>query len=134
MIPLSVGSVKGLLGSTAKNAVKKKALGTAKDFVAGKKKGKKGGALVKIQSADNSGNKTKAKVKPTGGVKAAFLTLKKMNKTRLLEQLLDKAIRIVDEDLDVKDFAVSVAGILENNYGDHNYELFLETLKNELNK
>ena len=55
-------------------------------------------------------------------------------KTKLLEQLLDKAIRIVDEDLNVKDFAVSVVGILENNYGEHNYELFLETLKNELNK
>jgi len=65
MIPLLVGSVKGLLGSTAKNAVKKKALGTAKDFVAGKKKGKKGGALVKSQSAGSTGNKTKAKVKPT---------------------------------------------------------------------
>jgi len=57
-----------------------------------------------------------------------------MNKTKLLEQLLDKAIRIVDEDLNVKDLAASVAGILENNYGEHNYQLFLETLKNELNK
>jgi len=55
-------------------------------------------------------------------------------KTKLLEQLLDKAIRIVDEDLNVKDLAASVAGILENNYGEHNYKLFLETLKNELNK
>ena len=65
MLPLLMGATKGLLGNTAKNAVKNKALGTAKDFVTGKKKGKKGGALVKRQSAGGSGKKTKAKVKPT---------------------------------------------------------------------
>jgi len=57
-----------------------------------------------------------------------------MDKTKLLEQLFDQSINIVDKNLNIKDFAISVAGILENNYGDHNYVKFMKVMQKELFK
>jgi hypothetical protein len=55
-----------------------------------------------------------------------------MDKTKLLEQLFNQSINTVDKNLNIKDFAISVAGILENNYGDHNYVTFMKTMQKEL--
>ena len=57
-----------------------------------------------------------------------------MDKTKLLEQLFDQSINIVDKNLNIKDFAISVASILENNYGDHNYVKFMKVMQKELFK
>ena len=60
-LPLLLGAARGLLGSTAKNAVKNKAISAAKDFVSGKKK--RSGALVKRESVGAS--RTRVRTKPT---------------------------------------------------------------------
>ena len=36
--------------------------------------------------------------------------------------------------VDVRDFAIAVAGILKDRYGEHDFERFLNTLTAELNK
>lgn len=80
-VPLLLGAAKGLLANTAKNAVKKKALGAAKDFVSGKNKKEKGGALVKRETVGGSQRRTKARVKATqtytgGSVSSGSSTIK----------------------------------------------------------
>ena len=63
MLPALLGAGRALLGSTVKNAVKNKAFDTAKNFVTGKGKKKKGGALVKREGTEITQNK--AIVKPS---------------------------------------------------------------------
>lgn len=67
-----------------------------------------------------------------------------MNKQRLQELagitptatqlagLITKAIDSIDKNLSYSDFAEAVAIILERDYGKHNYEPFIEKLKEEL--
>ena len=54
-------------------------------------------------------------------------------KSKELALLLDQAINKVDDSLSYKDLAIAIALILEDNYGKHNYKLFIEELKNKLN-
>ncbi len=68
-----------------------------------------------------------------------------MNKQRLQEiagitpasqqlaGLITKAIDSIDENLSYTDFAEAVAYILKQDYGSHNYEPFIQVLKQELN-
>ena len=45
---------------------------------------------------------------------------------------IDKAINKVDDEMLIKDFALGVAKILENNYGSHNYAEFFKVLKQNI--
>jgi hypothetical protein len=50
-----------------------------------------------------------------------------------LSQKIDDAIEEIDESLDIKYFAEAVAEVLIEEYGKHNYNKFISTLKNKLN-
>ena len=58
----------------------------------------------------------------------------KEEKTEKMTQLIDQAIESVDECLSVVILAKSVAMILKENYGVHNFDTFTDTLNQELNK
>lgn len=47
-----------------------------------------------------------------------------------LSKEITKSIKKVDPD--IKEFAISVAHVLKESYGDHNYKAFLKELKNNL--
>ena len=53
-------------------------------------------------------------------------------KSKELALLLDKAINKVDSSLSYKNFSLAISLILEDNYGKHNYEPFIQDLKNNL--
>lgn len=53
--------------------------------------------------------------------------------SRTLAGLINKAINSVDQNLSYKDFAEAVAYILKQNYGSHNFDPFMDILKQELN-
>ena len=46
---------------------------------------------------------------------------------------INLAIEKVDKSLSCEDFAKAIAIILEDNYGQHNYNKFLKTLNNKIN-
>lgn len=48
------------------------------------------------------------------------------------EKLSDVISNALGEDLSYEDFAIAVAEVLKNDYGQHNFEPFLEVLKKEL--
>lgn len=56
----------------------------------------------------------------------------KGSKARQLQQMLDRSINLVDENLNYKELADAVALQLEDTYGKHNYKPFLEHLKKQL--
>ncbi len=58
----------------------------------------------------------------------------KEEKTEKMTQLIDQAIESVDDCLSVVILAKSVATILKENYGVHNFDTFTDTLNQELNK
>lgn len=53
-------------------------------------------------------------------------------KSEKLAQEIDKSIIKIDDSLSVEDFALAVATVLTDNYGEHNYQKFLNILKDEL--
>lgn len=53
-------------------------------------------------------------------------------KSEKLAQEIDKSIIKIDDSLSVEDFALAVATVLIDNYGEHNYQKFLNILKDEL--
>ena len=53
--------------------------------------------------------------------------------TTLLVNEINLAIEKIDESLSCEDFAKAIAIILEDNYGQHNYNKFLKTLNNKIN-
>ena len=57
-----------------------------------------------------------------------------MTKEEKMVKLIDQAIESVDECLSVVTLAKSVAMILKENYGVHNFDTFTDTLNKELNK
>jgi len=57
-----------------------------------------------------------------------------MTKEEKMVKLIDQAIESVDECLSVVTLAKSVAMILKENYGVHNFDTFTDTLNQELNK
>ena len=57
-----------------------------------------------------------------------------MTKEEKMVKLIDQAIESVDECLSVVILAKSVAMILKENYGIHNFDTFTDTLNQELNK
>ncbi len=57
-----------------------------------------------------------------------------MTKEEKMVKLIDQAIESVDECLSVVTLAKSVAIILKENYGVHNFDTFTDTLNKELNK
>ena len=56
------------------------------------------------------------------------------SKARKLQKLIDESINLVDESLSYKDFADAVALQLEDTYGGHNYQMFLDHLRIQLGK
>jgi hypothetical protein len=46
--------------------------------------------------------------------------------------MLDRAINLIDENLDYKELATAVALQLEDTYGEHNYKPFLKELEKQL--
>lgn len=58
----------------------------------------------------------------------------KEEKTEKMIKLIDQAIESVDDCLSVEILAKSVAVILKENYGVHNFDTFTDTLNQELNK
>lgn len=57
----------------------------------------------------------------------------KEEKTEKMTQLIDQAIEWVDDCLSVEILAKSVAVILKESYGIHTYDIFTDTLIQELN-
>jgi lactam utilization protein B len=57
-----------------------------------------------------------------------------MTKEEKMVKLIDQAIESVDECLSVVTLAKSIATILKENYGVHNFDTFTNTLNQELNK
>ena len=57
-----------------------------------------------------------------------------MSQNKELVKLLDKTISNYNENLGVKELAKAVSHILIENYGEHNYTVFLETVSKELLK
>jgi len=57
-----------------------------------------------------------------------------MTKEEKMVKLIDQAIESVDECLSVVTLAKSIAIILKENYGVHNFDTFTDTLNQELNK
>jgi hypothetical protein len=53
--------------------------------------------------------------------------------SRKLTSLISQAIDQVNPDLSYKDFAKAVALILREEYGQHNFNLFIKELNKELN-
>lgn len=53
--------------------------------------------------------------------------------SKQLAGLINKSIDSIDENLSYTDFAEAIAYILKQNYGSHNYEPFIDVLKNNLN-
>lgn len=53
-------------------------------------------------------------------------------KSEKLAQEIDKSIIKIDDSLSVEDFALAVATVLTDNYGEHNYQKFLKILKDKL--
>jgi len=51
-----------------------------------------------------------------------------------LSKDISDAIIKIDDNLSYEDFAIAVAEVLKNDYGQHNFEPFLEVLKKELKK
>lgn len=58
----------------------------------------------------------------------------KEEKTEKMTKLIDQAIESVDDCLSVVILAKSVAVILKESYGIHTYDIFTDTLYEELNK
>lgn len=58
----------------------------------------------------------------------------KEEKEEKMVKLIDQAIEYVDECLSVVTLAKSIATILKENYGVHNFDTFTDTLNKELNK
>ena len=58
----------------------------------------------------------------------------KEEKTEKMTKLIDQAIDSVDDCLSVEILAKSVAVILKENYGVHNFDTFTDTLNQELKK
>ena len=56
----------------------------------------------------------------------------KGSKARQLQMMLDRAINLVDENLNYKELAAAVALQLEDTYGEHNYKPFLKELEKQL--
>ena len=54
------------------------------------------------------------------------------SKARQLQMMLDRAINLVDENLNYKELAAAVALQLEDTYGEHNYKPFLKELEKQL--
>lgn len=50
-----------------------------------------------------------------------------------IAKAIDNTINTIDENLGVHDFAKAIAYVLKDQYGSHNYQQFITTLKNELN-
>lgn len=59
-----------------------------------------------------------------------FLTESEASEKLAVE--IDNAIIKIDDSMSYTDFAAAVAKVLEESYGTHNYEPFIEALKNEL--
>lgn len=53
-------------------------------------------------------------------------------KSSQLASAINSAIEEIDSSMNYRDFAVAVANILENNYGSHLYDKFMEVLHAEL--
>lgn len=58
--------------------------------------------------------------------------MSEIEKTIMLEVQIKDAIEIIDPSLSVKTFAHTIALVLSDNYGAHNYETFLSELKTKL--
>ena len=58
-------------------------------------------------------------------------TFESINSDKLSEEI-SKSIQNIDDSMSYEDFAESVAKILIDEYGTHNYEPFIETLKRKL--
>ena len=52
--------------------------------------------------------------------------------SKQLANMISDSITQVDDSLSYKDFAQAVAIVLIDNYGEHNYEPFINELKNSL--
>ncbi len=57
-----------------------------------------------------------------------------MQKSETLQIAIVKAINEIDESMSYQDFAKAVANVLREEYGTHNFEPFMKTLKDELGK
>ena len=55
-------------------------------------------------------------------------------KSETLQTAIVKAINEIDESMSYQDFAKAVANVLREEYGTHNFEPFVKTLKDELEK
>jgi len=55
-------------------------------------------------------------------------------KANMLHQAISEAIFRIDENMNYKIFADAVALMLEDGYGAHNYDQFLDHLRMQLNK
>ena len=55
-------------------------------------------------------------------------------KSETLQTAIVKAINEIDESMSYQDFAKAVANVLREEYGTHNFEPFVKTLKDELGK
>jgi hypothetical protein len=53
-------------------------------------------------------------------------------KATTLAPKINSAIKSVDNNMSYKDFAKAVAIVLRDEYGTHNYNKFMDTLKNNL--
>jgi hypothetical protein len=60
------------------------------------------------------------------------MIIQETKKSDELAKQIDKAMIKIDDSMDVKDFAMAVAKILKDEYGSHNYDSFLRTLKDNL--
>ena len=61
-----------------------------------------------------------------------FKEILESKKSDTLAKSIDKAMIKIDADMSVTDFALSVAKILKDEYGSHNYEDFIKVLKNNI--
>jgi hypothetical protein len=58
--------------------------------------------------------------------------IKESKESDALAKEIDKAMIKIDDSMSYKDFAIAVATVLRDEYGQHNYKPFMEELKNNL--
>jgi hypothetical protein len=60
-----------------------------------------------------------------------FITEESVSSIKL-SSAINKAIMKIDDSMSYEDFAIAVAKILIDQYGEHNYEPFMKVLHNEI--
>jgi hypothetical protein len=60
------------------------------------------------------------------------MAIHESKKSDELAKSIDKAMIKIDDSMSVDDFALACAKILKDEYGSHNYESFIKTLKYNL--